>query len=633
MARAGAVPLEHLPESVRSADRSGRGDSPEWDSLRALPGGTLASALASDFVDRVRAATDIVALISESVPLKKAGRKHRGLCPFHPEKTPSFHIDDAKGVFYCFGCQTGGDAFKFVMLRENVDFLEAARLLARRAGIPIPQTGQGKPSEREGILAAHRIAADFYHELLKSRPEAKAAREYLNARGITSETIERLKIGLAPDRWDALKTHLTSKGVAVPILVTGGLLARREGSAPTGSAGTYDRFRNRVLFPIRNLAGEIVGFGGRIIGAGEPKYLNSAETPVYNKRENLYGLDLTRNGIRDEGEAIVVEGYFDFASLQQAGMTNVVATLGTAFSDEQASLLRRFTDRVVINYDPDAAGANATRRSLDLLLEKGFKVRVLQLSGGRDPDEFVRHHGVAGYREALAAAPKYFEYLMARATAGKDLSDYEAKSAALREILPILSRVPDRIERAGYVNALSDKLGVADDLMLAEIRDTLSTRPAGARAPNPGVRMPTPGSAVKMMESEGRLVRAMLEGPDVREELLGHLTEEDFAGLPIEPIVRAIEGLARDGGEVSYARLTEVLKDPARTLLTRLAMSTDPVVSRNEAMRFVESIKVHRLRREREKLQKQMENESDPARLEDLLRLKMEVSRHIDSLS
>lgn len=594
----------------------------------------MASAPASDFVDRVRAATDIVALISESVPLKKAGRKHRGLCPFHPEKTPSFHIDDAKGVFYCFGCQTGGDAFKFVMLRENVDFLEAARLLARRAGIPIPQTGQGKPSEREGILAAHRIAAEFYHELLKSRPEAKTARDYLASRGITAQTITRLKIGLAPDRWDALKTHLTSKGVAVPVLVTGGLLARRESGASASAAGTYDRFRNRVLFPIRNLAGEIVGFGGRIIGQGEPKYLNSAETPVYNKRENLYGLDLTRNGIRDEGEAIVVEGYFDFASLLQAGMTNVVATLGTAFSEEQASLLRRFTEKVVINYDPDTAGASATRRSLDLLLEKGFKVRVLQLPGGKDPDEFVRHNGLADYRNALAAAPKYFEYLMERATAGRDLSDYEAKSAALKEILPILSRVPDRIERAGYVNALSDRLGVDDELMLAEIRDTLAARPAAtARPSGHGSRAPASGAAVRLMESEGRLVRAMLEGADVREELLRQLTEEDFAGLPIEPIVRAIEGLSRGGEEVTYARLTEVLKDPARTLLTRLAMSSEPMVSRNEAMRFVESIKVHRLRREREKLQKQMESESDPARLEDLLRLKMEVSRNIDALS
>jgi DNA primase len=588
----------------------------------------LASPLAPDFVDRVRAAVDIVALISESVPLKKAGRKYRGLCPFHPEKTPSFYIDDAKGLFYCFGCQAGGDAFKYVMLRENVEFLDAARILARKAGIPVTESRGSRPSEREGLLAAHRAAAQFYHETLKSRPEAAAARRYLQSRGLSSETIEKLCIGFAPDRWDALKGHLTSKGFAAGLLLTGGLLVQKE-----GKSSSYDRFRNRVMFPIRNVAGEVIGFGGRVFGDGEPKYLNSSESPIYNKRENLYGLDLTRAGIRDASEAVVVEGYFDFASLYQAGVANVVATLGTAFADEQVSLLRRFTERVIINYDPDAAGASATRRSIELLLAQGFKVRVLQLEPGKDPDEFVRHHGPAVYRQRAGEAPRFFDYLLDKAAEGKDLSDFESKSAALKEVLPVLSQVSDRIERAGYVNLLAERLRIDDEVMLAEIRDGLVKAPRPRLVVRPAPEGPASSSARKVMEAESRLVRALLESSDLRAETLSVLGEEDMTGLATEEIVRAVRSMAGDGVEISYPRLSEVLREPARSLLARVAMRPEPVVSREESLGCVESIKLRRLQAERERLQREIAKESDAARLEDLMRRKNEVSRQINALS
>lgn len=583
----------------------------------------MASSFAPDFVDRVRSAVDIVALVSESVPLKKAGRKYRGLCPFHPEKTPSFYLDDAKGLFYCFGCQAGGDSFKFVMLRENVEFLEAARILARKVGVPIPQTGgKARHSEREALLAAHKAAAAFYQDVLLKRPEAAAARRYLEQRDITPATIERLGIGFAPDRWDALKGHLVPKGFSARLLVTGGLLSRKE-----GRDSTYDRFRNRIIFPIRNLTGEVVGLGGRLIGSGEPKYLNSAETPIYNKRENLYGLDLTRHAIRDQAEAIVVEGYFDFASLFQAGVPNVVATLGTAFAEEQVNLLRRFAPGVVINYDPDEAGAAATRKSLDLLLSKGLKVRVLHLEEG-DPDDYVRSKGASDYLERASGAPRYFDWLLARATAGRNLADYEIKSAVLREILPVIPQVPDRIERSGYVNALAERLGVDDEVMLAEIRDALLSSPR-PRVPEPAVAR----SVKSLPEAESRLVRAMMEGADLRADVLEWLGEENLAGSGIEEIVRAVTGLQRDGDEITYARLSQVLREPARSLLARVAMRPEPVVSREEALRCAESLRLKRLRLERDQLQKEMQNEQDPARLDDLMRRKVEVSRQIDSLA
>ena len=566
----------------------------------------------------------MVSVMGESVSLKRVGRKLRGLCPFHPEKTPSFYVDDSKGLFYCFGCQAGGDLFKFIMMRENVEFLDAVKLLARRSGIPIPESRHGGSSERESLLAAHRAAAEFFHKTLLERPEGKPARAYLQSRGLSELAITQLQIGFAPDRWDSLKGHLAAKGHPTNLLVTGGLLSQH----PT-KGSTYDRFRNRIMFPIRSLTGDVVGFGGRLIGPGEPKYLNSAETPLYNKREHLYGLDQTRQGIRSLSEAVVVEGYFDFASLFQAGVTNVVATLGTAFAEEQVSLLRRFTKKVVVNYDADDAGASATLRSVGLLVAKGLRVRVLRLESGKDPDEFVRQRGLSTYQALLDEAPNYFDYLLESAAAGKDLSDYEKKSEVLREILPALAQVPDRIERSGYVTRLAEKLAISDELMLADVREALLKGPQPATA-TPRIRAAATGAPT---ESETRLLRALLEAADLRAELLAHLSAEDLEGSSIEMMVRAVIGLCRQGSEITYAGLSEILGETERSVLARLAMRSQPIISRDEALRCVESLKLKRLRKEREGLQKEMEKEIDAARLDELMRRKMDVSRQIDALS
>lgn len=582
----------------------------------------MASAASSDFVDKVRSAVDVVALISESVPLKRAGRKFRGLCPFHAEKTPSFYLDDEKGLFYCFGCQTGGDVFKFVMLRENVEFLEAARLLARRAGIAIPEQRGGQRSERETILAAHREAAAYFHEMLKSADEGAAARRYLRSRGTTGETVERLQMGFAAESWDGLRDHLVRRGFGVEPLVTGGLLSRKE-----GRSSTFDRFRGRVVFPIRNLSGEVVGFGGRLIGPGEPKYLNSADTPVYNKRETLYGLDLTRGAIRDTGEAIVVEGYFDFASLLQAGVGNVVATCGTSFTEQQALVLRRFADRVVMNYDPDAAGAMATRRSIDLLIALGFGVRVLRIASGQDPDEFVRGAGADAYRALVAQAPPHFDYLLEQAVAGREGLDREVKSRVIREMLPVIAKIPDRVERSGCINTMAERLALDDALLLSEIRDALLKE---ARPRVAGVRPPAP---VRLTTAEGRLVRALVESVDLRAELLGQLPDDALAGSPIEAVVRAVHGLAAEGGEVSYGTLAELLEEPIRSELAMLAVEQAPAVGRAEALHCIESMRMRLLKRERDRLQKEMESATDASQLEELLRRKVELSREIDSLA
>src|SRR5882724_10144740 len=366
-----------------------------------MPGG-------SDFVGKVRSSVDLVSLISESVPLKKAGRKYRGLCPFHNEKTPSFYVDETKQLFYCFGCSAGGDLFKFVMLREGVDFMEAVRLLARRGNIAVPDAKTGpKHSEREALLAACRAASKLFREILLHGPDGDVGRNYLEKRAVTLETREILGLGYAPDRWDTLRDELQKQGHRPDVLMAAGLVQRRE-----DGSGSYDRFRGRVMFPIQSLTGDVIGFGGRLVGDGEPKYLNSPETLVYNKRENLYGLAHARQAIKESGEAIVVEGYLDLAALVQAGVRHAVATLGTSFTDEQASLLRRFSERILVNYDTDNAGESAARRSLEKLLERGFTVRVLRLPSGKDPDAFLRSATPDAYRRLAAGAPSCFDFLV-----------------------------------------------------------------------------------------------------------------------------------------------------------------------------------------------------------------------------
>jgi len=580
-----------------------------------------------DFVSKVRSSVDIVSLISESVPLKKSGRKFRGLCPFHNEKTPSFYVDETKQLFYCFGCGAGGDTFKFVMLREGVEFLEAARLLARRAGVPVPQGGTGqRSSERESLVAACRAAAALYREILVREPQGGPGRNYLEKRGITEATREELGLGFAPDRWDTLRDDLQKQGHRPETLMAAGLLQRRE-----DASGYYDRFRNRIIFPITNLAGDVIGFGGRLIADGEPKYLNSPETLIYNKRENLYGLHHSRQGIKESGEAVVVEGYLDFASLVQAGVKSAVATLGTSFTDEQASLLRRFTEKVVVNYDADNAGENATRRSLEKLLSRGFAVRVLQLPSSKDPDAFLRSASADEYRRLLAESPSCFEFLVQSASRRADLNDPAALGAAAREILPVLAQVPSRLERSRYVALLAERLRVEDALLLAEIRDVMlrGTRESAGSAPAAA----PPRAPVALRESEISLVRALVEDEDARARLLNEILPADLEGSPVSAIVSGMASLQHRGMDVTYAGLAAVLPDGERELLARIAMRGDPPSGTDAARRCLESMRRGRLVKERETLQREMEKTSEPGRLNDLLRRKIEISRRIDSMS
>lgn len=584
-----------------------------------------------EIVDRIRSAADIVQTVSEYVPLRKAGRRHVGLCPFHAEKTPSFSVDEQKQLFYCFGCGAGGDIFKFLMLHEKLEFPEALKLLAEKHGIEIPQTGQREAAPRglkDRLLEANALAAGYYRAALAHSVDGRAGREYLGKRGIAQQTIDRLGIGYAPRSWDGLRSHLMGRGYSPAELATSGLVVPR-----ADGSGSYDRFRERIIFPIVSAGGKVVGFGGRTIAApgeqtSEPKYMNSPETPVFSKSDTLYGLYAAREALKKEGFAILVEGYLDFASLFEAGIENVVASLGTAFTEGHARLLARYVDAVVVNFDTDAAGKAAALRSLVPLAARGLKVRVLQLPAGEDPDLFVRRAGADGYREALGSAPAYMDYVISESTSDKDMRSPESQVNALNQILPHLAAIESPIERSRYVPILADRLSVEDSLILGELSRAVRGRKS-AVAPPP-VRRDEP----KISESEAGLVRILIENPLVREDLLPLLGEGKLDGLSAGPIFSEIREMAAHNEPLDYAALSTRLTDGgAMEMLGRIAMRTDPPGGLAEGRACLATLERERLAVERKRLQNRIEAASDAASIQGLLSRKIEISRRIDELS
>ena len=574
-----------------------------------------------DFLEKVRASLDIREIVAGYLPLKKVGNRYRGLCPFHTEKTPSFHVDAGKQLFYCFGCGTGGDAFKFLMLYEKVDFPEALRMLARRYGIPLPERVHHVSSERQALLRVQQAAVAYFRKVLLEAGDGKAGREYLKGRGLRAETVESFSLGFATARGDGLKAALLSQGFTEAQLLNAGLLLKKE---ETGR--TFDRFRSRLIFPIWNLSGECVGFGGRMVGEGEPKYLNSPETPLFHKGEVLYGLDRTAEAIRRGDRAILVEGYMDFLSLHQAGVEGLAATLGTGFTPSHARLLSRFTRRVVVNFDPDSAGQAATRRSLDILLESGFEVRVLQLPGGRDPDRFVREEGFQRYRELLENAPTYLEYLAQESAKRVDLASPSGKIQALNLVLPYVARLDSAVERSEQVKLLSEVFRIQDGIVLQELKSAVAARRTNLRS------VATSGSADTLRGPAARLLKLFIELPEVRQALDRSLGDEDLAGSEVERIWRVAKEMAGEG-EMSYGRLGSRLSDPTdQDLLLRLASMPGPVASLSEAEDCVRRLREVRLARRLQELQKKLETAGDGASVDDLLRQKMDLRREIHAL-
>lgn len=437
----------------------------------------------SDFAQSVKQQADIIKIIGEYVRLKKAGaQNYSGLCPFHKEKTPSFSVHATRQFFHCFGCGASGDVFSFIQKIENISFPEAVRMVAQKCGIPLPKREFSSEEEaqegrlRAKLLELHELATAWFEEQLRS-PEGALAREYLSGRGLRPDDIKTFRIGYAPDSFHALRERLQSVADTETLRLSG-LFSFKE--QEDGSPGPlYSRFRKRVTFPIANESGRIIAFTARTLEAGEkagPKYLNSPETLLYSKSNVLFNLDKAKQAVRELKFAVLVEGQMDCISAYLAGVRNVIATSGTAFTEAQVRLLARYTTQIIVNFDPDTAGANAAEKSIALLTEEGFEVRVVTLEGGLDPDRYIREHGAAAYVMALRGAKKYQDYLVERARQLYPPNTASAKIEALNFLLPHIRRVPNRIARDEFAADAAQKLGIDSAIVREELKQAAAKR-------------------------------------------------------------------------------------------------------------------------------------------------------------
>jgi DNA primase len=424
----------------------------------------------SEMIEQIAAANDIVEVIGSYFPLKRAGANFKALCPFHQEKTPSFVVSPSRQTFHCFGCGAGGSVFRFVMDYEHTDFPSAVRKLATRVGITVVETRAAEDEDRRyearrTLLKLHADAAEWFRENLLKRDVGEPARKYLKQRGITAEIAKNWQLGYAPDEWDAFGSWARAHGYQTRDLITSGLAKTRDDadSAPVESSRAYDRFRGRIMFPICNDVGEVIAFSGRLLkeAEGAPKYLNSPETPLFRKGSVLFGLHKTKRALIEANCAVVCEGQLDLISLFEAGITNVVAPQGTAFTENQARVLKRFVNEVILCFDADTAGQKAAERSLDALLQNDLIVRVAEIPAGEDPDSLVRREGKESFESRVAGARDFFDYWIERETAGVDLGSLGVKMQLARSLAETVSRVRDPLMRGEVVNKVSARLGVA----------------------------------------------------------------------------------------------------------------------------------------------------------------------------
>lgn len=422
------------------------------------------------FVERVSEQTDILRIVQGYVPLKRRGNRYWGCCPFHQEKTASFSVLPDKGFFYCFGCHAGGNAFKFLSLIENISYFDAIKLQAEKLGIPLPERKRSpqevaRDREIQDLRKVNELARDFFHNCLTMTRMGERGKAYFVARGIRQETIEEFQLGYAPPAWDKLSTAFLKRGIKQEFLLASGLCAERK-----QGGGLYDRFRGRVIIPIADERGRVVGFGGRVLDDSTPKYLNTPETVLFNKRKLLFGLDRSHRAIQQEGRAIVVEGYMDAISVFDAGVHNVVASLGTAFTPEHAKKLLHYAPEICFCYDSDEAGQKATIRALSIVRDTGARVRVIVVPDGKDPDEFIRKHGADAFRALVEKALPLVEYRLRYVLSHTNYDTLDGKVKALHEMMPVLAGIREAAVRSEYERRLAQTLMLDEGIVRSELR-------------------------------------------------------------------------------------------------------------------------------------------------------------------
>ncbi|MBA2304053.1 MAG: DNA primase [Acidobacteria bacterium] len=562
----------------------------------------------ASFIDDLKSHADIVQVVQERVPLRRAGTSWKGLCPFHGEKTPSFNVHGDKGYFKCFGCGVAGDVIKFVELYDKLAFPEAVRQLAGRFGLTVPEGEDSKEDveasrDREALLKAHELAALWFREQLQT-PAGAPARRLLGERGVTTEMLERQGIGYAPSSREALKTHLLTAGFSAGLLARTGLVVQRD------EGTVVDRFRTRIMIPIHRDNGAIIAFGGRAMEAGQqPKYLNSPETPIYTKGKTLYGLHLSKSAISRTKHAVMVEGYFDWAQAFQAGITNVVASSGTALTPAQVRLLKRFASKVVLSFDPDAAGQGAAARSSELLVTEGFQVNVAMLPAGDDPDNFIRKNGGPAYQERLRCSRQYLDYLLDRTAAEHDFNRDDSRREFLGRMLTVAARIPDAASRDQFGDRLAHKARITEEVVRAEIRKAAVQKQTT-------VEDRTIPVLTQLKPAEKGLIWALLHQPADGLEALLTLDDEDLSGLASQLILRQALSLQETPPESLPATLIERLTKGEARLVSELGR---PASSPAHPSDCVMALKKRRFDRERAEVQREIDRlqEQGGARYED----------------
>jgi DNA primase len=509
------------------------------------------------FIDDLKRQADIVRVIQDYVQLKKKGANWMACCPFHKEKTPSFSVSPVKEIFYCFGCHKGGSVFNFVMEIERVTFPEAIRIVAEKIGMPLPimvddSRFQARRQEADDVIQLNSWAMEWWEQQLESSKEARVAREYLVQRELSEETQKTFRLGYAPDSWEALSSYLRQKGATQQQIERSGLVVKKE-----EGSGSYDRFRGRLMFPVFDVQGRPIAFGGRALKADETaKYINSPETAAYIKGRNLFGLNLTRDEIRRQGFAILVEGFLDLIVPYQVGVRNVIASLGTALTAEQVKLLGRFARKVVVNYDGDRAGVQAAKKAIEILLAEDLEVKVLVLPDNADPDEFIRRFGVTEYQRRRAQAQPHIQFVIENALRDRSLHRPADKAEAVEEVLPYIRAVSSRIQKREYFDMAMDSLGIDRENVNTSawrrelwqaVRDNRAARSSAAHV----VAKETKVTAV-----EQRLLGLLLADANLRHEVLPMLKKEDYEDLATAPLFEALLALDSEGTEVDFEALT-----------------------------------------------------------------------------
>ncbi len=538
-----------------------------------------------EFVEQVTAQSDLLQTVQSYVPLKRKGNRYWGCCPFHGEKTPSFSVVPDKGFFYCFGCHAGGNVFKFLSLIENITYFEAIKLQAEKLGIPMPQRQKtpqeiARDKEIADLRKVNEMARDFYHNCLTLTRLGEPGKAYFTSRAISAETIAEFKLGFAPHAWDKLSTAFLKRGVKQELLLSDGLAAERQ-----NGGGIYDRFRNRIIIPIADERGRVVGFGGRVLDDSTPKYLNTPETVLFNKRRILFGLDRANRAIKQAGYAIVVEGYMDAISVFSAGVKNVVASLGTAFTAEHCKLLLRYAPAIYFCYDSDDAGQKATIRALSIVQGTGATVRVIVVPDGKDPDEYIRKHGAEAFQQLVKKALPLVEYRLQYVLKNFDHDSLEGKVKALHAMLPVLMGIREPAVLGEYIKRLSQALLLDEGIVRDEFR-RFGHQPlpedSGA-VPREPIRQAVRRTDTALQRAGRIVIRLAFQDAGILAHFATMVPLNDVSDEPQREILLALQELAAQGKNSNDTEMANKLSETAMAELSRAMVEDLGVLSETEA--------------------------------------------------